>query len=200
MYSGDPDTSSLRQGDVISGILFPRYALRTLAPLQRWKEDGSFEQSDRAVIDVRSRLAVVVSQCCEFNEDKRNAFTLARLVPLLSAQVTFKLWGFNLAELVPLRKTKFKGKLEPAVIEELRAANRVDPDAEHNKAVNVYLFEPDGVRLTEHHVADFTQVFSINMAEKDVLLRSKLLELDPAHRREFQLKLAYFYGRRAEGG
>jgi len=67
-----------------------------------------------------------------------------------------------------------------------------------NAAVNAFLLDPDGKQLPEPYIVDFTQVTSIRMEDMQYVLDHKALELDAPTRRQFQLKMAYFYGRRAE--
>ena len=143
---------------------------------------------------------LVLSQCCEFNEGKRNSFSLGALLHWRDA-LTPKpgRWGFNLAELVPLSASFFRGRegREAELLQMLREANRIDPGRDV-EAVNAYLYEAGGEILREPHVVDFTQVFSVKIQDKDKVLPFKVLQLDREHRREFQVKLGYFYSRRAE--
>ena len=194
------DATRLRQGDVIKGLFLPRYSVEA-GLLHRSTYDGTLDFQGRAVVAAESRLAVVVSQCCEFNPGKRQAFSVAALTPLRGALRTPILpWGVNVAELVALARSAYRGSGSmEGTADRLRRANHIDVDAPTtNEALNVYLYDPDGAQLLEPHVVDFSWVTSIRIQDLPTVRRLKLLELDDDHRREFQLKLAYFYGRTAE--
>jgi hypothetical protein len=196
MYEATPDAACLRQGDIIAGIYLPRYAitddfhlLHALDP-----EGNPTRFCNRAILKVEKRFAVVLSQCCEFNEGKRNAFSLG--IVFTFREVFWPRRTFlrvNLAEVVPLKKSA----LSRIPVDQIRLANKIDP-AKPNAAVNTYLFEADGVHFQEPFVADFTQVFSVRMDDRAKVLRSKILQLDNQHRRDFQKKLGYFYARPAQ--
>jgi hypothetical protein len=192
MYQAVLDATSLRQGDVLKGVYLPRYSLLNLSLLHKLDKEGELQFDDRAVMKASRGFAVVLSQCCEFNEGKRNAFSLARLVKAKEALLPkISMWGVNLAELVPARYTKM-------AVDILQAANKLDEEHPNNAAVNVYLYDVHGNVLTEPYIVDFTQVFSIKIEDSPKLLKMKVLELDNEHRLEFQLKLGYFYSRPAE--
>lgn len=200
MYEHSPDTSRLRQGDVLGEFYFPRFSFGAVHLLHAFADDGSLTFDDRAQLSVQRGPAVVISQCCEFNEGKRNAFSLARLVSVRRRLAELeRTRGLNIARLVPLAKSSYRGReVTPTLVRDLEAANEIDPDADQNAAVNVYLYRADGTVLTEPHIADFSEVISIRIADSERLKKQKRLELEPAFRRQFQLKLAYFYGREAK--
>jgi hypothetical protein len=104
----------------------------------------------------------------------------------------------NVAMLLPVTKTWFRERhgVSAEVLDEIRTANRIDPNAERNEALNVYLYEPDGTHLNEAHVVDFTRVFSVPMRDTDIVRERKILQLDDTHRSEFRLKLDTSRGRR----
>jgi len=194
MYESTPDLTCLRQGDVLRDFYFPRYSLPEVRLLHSVEADGSVTFDNRAMLKSEQRLAVVLSQCCEFNEGKRNAFSLGLVSRLAEAfRPRLKSWGVNLAELIPL----LKSPLRMHTVEEIRQANEIGLDKTRTAAVNVYLLDPDGEHLTEPHVVDFSRVVSVKMQDKDRILRQKVLQLTDGNRRQFQKKLAYFYGRRA---
>lgn len=202
MYDESPDFSRLRQGDVVEDFHFPKYSFGTLKLLHQADESGEFAFSNEVQVTARTRHGVVITQCCEFTAGKRNDFSLAILEPVrefFRSEIT--VWGFNIAELVPVARSTYRGR-GPEVSDErlqmLRDANKIDWEADENDAVNVYLYEPDGNLLTEPHLVDFTRVVSVRMDDQERVAESKALQLDPDHRREFQIKLAYYYGRKAE--
>ena len=194
MYEGTPDLTTLRQGDVIRDFCFPRYSIADLRLLHAVAPDGSTKFDNRAILKSEHRFAVVLSQCCEFNEGKRNAFTLGfvgSLRELLRPSPT--LWGFNLAELVPLKRSPLRQR----TVEEIRKANELNLPSGETRAVNVYLLEADGHHLTEPHIVDFSRVISVNIKDHESVCHLKVLQMTSHYRRQFQEKLAYFYGRRA---
>lgn len=207
MYVNTPDSNVLRQGDIIRDVYFPRYSLSELRVLHKLNDEGEVLFADGAIVKAEKRFAIVLSQCCEFNDGKRNAFSLGAVRPvseILGQQrsVGAIVRGFlqspnslavTLAQLVPWPKSASR-QMDLNV---LRQANRITPSSE-NKAVNVFLLESDGVFLTEPHIADFSQVVSVNMKALKHVVRSKVLEMEQTHRRQFQLKLGYFYAREAK--
>ncbi len=140
----------------------------------------------------------MLSHCCEFNEGKRNFFSLGSLnvwwKVVKAPQVTQ--WGLNLAALVKTSRSSFRGPTgnHEDTLKALRAAN--DPNV--GGFNNTYLYDADGTVLAEEHNVDFTQVLSVKINDKETILASKVLELLPAKRREFQLKLGLYYSRKAE--
>ncbi len=194
MYESTPDVTCLRQGDVIRNFCFPRYSLADVRLLHSVAADGTLAFDNHAILKSEHRFAVVLSQCCEFNEGKRNAFSLGLLLRLQEAvRPRLKVCGINLAQLVPL----LRSPLRKQPVEAIRRANELDLRSGQTEAVNVYLLEEDGEHLTEPHVVDFSQVISVRMKDKDRILSQKVLELTNENRRSFQKKLAYFYGRPA---
>ena len=200
MYESSPDFSNLRQGDVISNIQLPRYSIKGTSFLHKIDTTGEWKYQERAIFKSLISNAVVLSQCCEFNEGKRNAFSLAELLPFkYFLKNNIKKWGINIAQLIPLSKSPFRASgTDHESLEKLRRANIIDITSERNEALNVFLFEDDGEYLKEPHVADFTRVFSLIMKDKEYILKNKILQLEKEVRRHFQIKLAYFYCRPAE--
>ncbi|SRR6266496_1013438 len=197
MYEDPPDVTLLRQGDVIGDIYFPKYSYATMSLLHKLDKGAALEFEERAIVRAQTSFAVVISQCCEFNVGKRNAFSLARLNPI-SRLISFRLplFGFNLAQLVPARGFTYALEL---TVDQLREANRIDEvHPEQARALNAYLYEARADLLSEPYVADFTQVMSIRMEDMPIVLARKVLQLDRQHREEMQFKLGYFYSRRAE--
>ena len=195
MYESTLDLTTLRQGDVVRDFCFPRYSFPKVRLLYSLGGEQPPQFDGQAVLLAKHQYAVVLSQCCEFNEGKRNAFSLGlvkSLRELLTPELT--VCGVNLAALWPLSKSP----LRMHTVEEIRKANKLDLRGGANKAVNVYFLEPDGNYLQEPHIVDFSQVISIRMEDKNVVLKTKVLQMTDDNRRQFQQKLAYFYGRRAK--
>lgn len=202
MYEESPSPDQLRQGDVLDGFYFPRISLPQLEFLHELNQDGSFDFAGRSVLDAKESKAVVISQCCEFNEEKRKWFSVASLSRLSNwtTKPEVNVFGVNVAELVPVRRSHYRGRegVTEELVDFLREANRIDPSADTNHAVNVFLYEADGEALEEHHLVNFSQVVSVRIDDHDALTRLKVLQLDREHRHMMQNKLGYFYARKAE--
>jgi len=190
MYEPSPDTTELWQGDVISRIHLPSYTFTSTTFSHAFREDGTPEYKGQSTSGAKISKAIVLSQCCEFTEEKRHWFSVAELIEFrdFTEQVT----AFNLAPLIPLDKTGVKF---PSY-EELLQSNVVAPDR-HNDLVNGYVYDRDGNHLAQPHIVDFTRVTSLSMKDKGYVLKRKILQLDEAHRKEFKRKLAFFYLRPA---
>jgi hypothetical protein len=193
MYETSPDLTVLRQGDVISNIVFPKFSLKEMRLLYKVEASENPAFGDEVILKTSTQFAAVLSQCCEFNEGKRKSFSLARIVGLGErTHPALRVFGVNLAEIVPWNRLAPRQR----DLEALLRANSVEADRPQH--VNVYTLRPDGQHLAEPHLVDFSRVFSVHIAEKERVLARKVLQLDSSHRREFQLKLAYFYARSAE--
>src|SRR5712691_9776446 len=130
MYEAAPDLTRLRQGDVLRGVYFPSYALGDLFLLTKRQETGELRFEKRAQLSARESFAVVLSQCCEFNEGKRTRFSLGALRSWREAlKPKPTRWGFNIAELVRVSASVWRGQEanDAHVLQMLRDANRVDP-------------------------------------------------------------------------
>lgn len=198
MYE-EPDRSTLRQGDVIQRLLLPRYSLGNLGLIYRFAPDDNHVFDDRGAVGMTNSLAVVLSQCCEFNQGKRQAFSVAELLPARRMGTwTLPLWGLNLAELTPLKYVMARGIDRRELVDALRRGNEIDTGArEKNTSLHLFLYDSDGAVLEEPHVADFSRVTSIRMKDMGRVRERKVLQLDEDSRAKFRMKLAYFYGRSA---
>ena len=76
MYEPNPDFSRLRQGDVIKGVFLPRFSNSNVLFLHEYSKDGNWLFKNKAIIETNLGYAVILSQCCEFNQGKRLAFSL----------------------------------------------------------------------------------------------------------------------------
>lgn len=202
MYEKTPDLRRLRQGDIISSAFLPRFSNANTLFLHEYSKARNWEFKKKAIIVMNQGYAVVLSQCCEFNLNKRQAFSLIDILPWKkhSKEVSKKKsWGFNIAEFIPISKSPFRkqNREQEEELERLRRANIMSPEKKVG-ALSTFLFEPDGKYLTEPYVADFSRVTSLPMKDVNTILDSKILQLDSKHRRQFQTKLVHFYGRKAE--
>jgi hypothetical protein len=193
MYEASLDDTELWQGDVISNIHLPNYSFKNSGFLYELLVDGTRKYGGKAVSQASESKAIILSQCCEFNEAKRHWFSLAKLVTLsdLADRLTL---AFNIAPLQPISKAGIR--YPPP--DELLKSNVIEVgDQSNNKLLSSYVYDRDGHHLAEPHVADFTRVTSISMNDKAYVLSKKILQLDDAHRLEFKKKLAYFFIRPA---
>jgi hypothetical protein len=152
-----------------------------------------------------SSFGVVVSQCCEFNPQKRQTFSMARLLSGTQHRARrdsdlIAPSSFSLARLMLVAKSYFRksSTFDAATIEELRLANDVTTAREGAVSyLNAYLYEPDGDHLKEAYVADFSDLVSLRIKEVPAVLQVKRLQLSDASRRSFQLKLGLYFSRAA---
>lgn len=192
MYEASPDDTDLLQGDVINNIHLPSFSFQNSGFLHKFVPDGPPSYDGRVVSSASLSRAVVLSQCCEFSDNKRQWFSIAELVNVADL-IDQAAIAFNLAPLQPISKAKIKYPYE-----ELLKTNAIDEnDLSRNKLLSGYVYDYDGNYLAEPHVVDFTRVTSISMRDKNYVLRRKIMQLDNAHRDEFKRKLGYFYMRPA---
>lgn len=204
MYEAAPDLSRLRQGDVLGPITAPRAYSPTQA-MSIHSTLAPISPKDQSIVSTTQCHVVVLSQCCEFNAAKRPAFALARLTPAKhlapALECALRPVSFLLTRLVPISKSyirKGPETLDAAVVEEVFAANRVSTAAKNElRFLNSFLYRPDGLSLTEPHVADFADVFSASMRDLSALLPLKRLELTENWRSELRIKVGYFFSRPA---
>lgn len=189
----------LRQGDVIRGVLLPRFSLSDIRLISRSDPGGNPKFDGRTIVTTGEHFAVVLSHCCEFNTGKRRSFSMSALRPLrdyLGAHLFGDdRWGINVAELVALARSPYKGKNTKQTLELLRKANKVDLTSGTVDAANLFLYDQDGDNLGEPYVADFTRVTSLSMKDSQEILSRKVLQLDDEHRRMLKIKLGVFYSR-----
>lgn len=198
MYVELFEEEKLRQGDVIAGLTIPRLSFKNTGYIYENKSGNFATFADKIVVNAEERLSVVISQCCEFNEGKRNAFAIAPLLFWKKAiSHSINLSGISLCELIPISKSPFNRKgREEQILEELRKSNYAEEEERSN--VHAFLFEPDGEHLKEPHIVDFTRITSISMKDHDFVHSKKVLQLQDEMRLALQLKIGYFFARKAE--
>ena len=102
------DLTVLRQGDVLKEIHVPRMPLNDCHLLVSIKDGKPIE---KGVVPLYNSYVVVISQCCEFNADKRTAFALAPMFPVESISYDVPLpVGLLVCEMVPFMRSAFRGK------------------------------------------------------------------------------------------
>src|SRR5208337_4048598 len=123
--------------------------------------------SEKVIMETGSQYVAVISQCCEFNINKRNSFSLAGLIGLTRwLPPKRKVFGVNVAEVVPWKKSNWRQR----EIDELFRANSIDGGQDKIELVNIYCLQADGNHFNEPHLIDFTRVFSVRMSEKERVL------------------------------
>lgn len=195
MYEPSADFQTLRQGDVIRGLYLPRFSISQVQLLHELDPAGALQFKESGLITVEERYAVVLSQCCEFNAGKRLAFSLARMEGVKERFFQpLRVWGINVAELVRLARSPFKGKQghEHETAAELERANDVNGQL---VAANLFYYAPHGAEITEPFVVDFSQITSIRMKDAGLVLSRKIAQLNDETRRMLQKKVALFFGR-----
>jgi hypothetical protein len=194
MYEATPDLTTLWQGDVINDIYLPRLEFGSAGFLYKFDpKDGELHFGGQTVSKAASCKAVVLSQCCEFTEAKRDSFSVAELVSITDFTDQTAL-AFNLAELRPIKETRLRNA-DPATLLETNVFN--EGDLATTKLVSCYVYDTDGHHFSEPHIADFTRITSISMKDKAFVAKAKILQLDQPHRFELKRKLAYFFSRPA---
>lgn len=193
MYESSPDLTTLWQGDVINDIYLPRLEFSSAGFVHKFTPSGELRFGGNTVAKAAKCKAVVVSQCCEFIEKKRDSFSVAELVSITDF-VDQTVLAFNLAELRPISETRLRNA-NPA---ELLATNTFDDDdLAGNRLVNCYVYDMHDSYFSEPHIVDFTRITSISMKDKQFVARAKILQLDEPHRDELKRKLGYFFTRPA---
>lgn len=198
MYNTNVDPHNLRQGDVISSVLLPRFAIDPIECIYRRKGGDENEFVNKTIVATELRFAVVISQCCEFNVGKRKSFSLAEMIPCRKWRRKKETVISLLAELIPFSRSPFKSRPflgDSEDVATLMAENTIVPGGK-NSSVHAYCYEADKQHLMEPYVVDFTRITSVGMGDAKCLLKQKILQLTDDERRKFQLKLGYFFSRR----
>jgi hypothetical protein len=167
----------LRQGDVIDRLLLPTIG-KSYDVISKGSGFSGTADSPvkKLVIDGEEHFWVVVSHCCEFNEDKRNKFLVARMQTI-------------------------RGDYTPEQIAEVRESNDIKvptADGRDIQAVNSFLFEPITGYFGKEKVAMFDSITAVPMAMHAVFVEKKIAELEHPTRLLFREKAAWFFGRQAE--
>lgn len=185
MFIPTPDANALRQGDIITNVLFPHLRISDLTLLGKqiasepispdgFKLSGSIENKKyvSGMIKLQFTSAIIISQCCDVqvNDGKLE-------VP-----------NFVLAPLDPLR---FYPMFRDAA--QLEGLKRNEPDVFTN------FFYLDLVPpISEHSVINFNRTFCVQREDYEVVLSRKVLQMTDESRVTFKLKLAHHFGRPKE--
>jgi hypothetical protein len=193
MFEAGADMSCLRQGDVLANIPFPLLPLRTeqLRVLGTVSSEGVTDVSfsvlktehrgdpDWLTCQVRVRLgfAVVVSQCCDLEPNRKgkisrsNTIALARLIDVPASALSDTERGLSLR------------------------ANRYPLNPENPGYINLFHIPAHEKLGGREWVVDYSQLFCIPATEFPAVLTLKVLQMDADHRIRFKIKLAASLGR-----
>lgn len=178
MYTNRWSRDRLRQGDVIGKVFVPAVGatVRPVAKAQSLTSVSSTQPLQEVIVAGDWRYIAVISHDCEFNENKRNRFLVARI------------------ERVP-------GNLDVNERHALRASNDVEARAvasEDVAGVDSFLLDPIPGAFDEESVVAFTTITPLPTKLLGDYLKSKVAELEHEHRLLLRAKLAWFFGRFAE--
>ena len=168
----------LRQGDIFGEVAFPLTTaqLRQTTPASSWLAPGAGQTQVRAVeVPVKPVLAVVLSHDCEFNENKRDQFLVARTRGL------------------DPRHTEDE-------LDELRAGNRAEERAREGLplALDTFFLEPLAGVFDAPRLVDFCTITAFPMTVCEEARQVKKAELEHEHRVLLREKVALFFSREAD--
>lgn len=130
----------------------------------------------KVLIDAGSVFAAIVSHDCEFNQDKRNKFLVARLQGV-------------------------QGNLTAEEAEALHASNDVVARVgagEDIAGVDSFMLDPLDGAFAKSQVISFATITPLPIGMVPDLLAAKKAELDHNVRVDLRRKIAWFFGREAE--
>jgi hypothetical protein len=176
MYS-ERWSPGLRQGDIFGRVPYP---LTRSAQRQRVSVTGGFaaraeDQELGHLVKTDHRYVMVLSHDCEFNEDKRLQFLVARVEEL-------------------------SAKLTPAELSLLKDGNDIEAASAAGKqvAVDIFFLDPYKGLFDAPMRVNFCTMSSFSMDLADEASRLKQAELLQEERVRLRRKLGYFFGRDTE--
>jgi hypothetical protein len=193
MFVVDADKSSLRQGDILAGIPFPRLDLGSIVILGKITEVTSgplpsilpvntIHRDDpnwiTAQVPVRISFAVVISQCCDL-EPRHGRFRLP---------------AFAVARLIPVPKAIAEDESKLASLR----SNKDPRDLTEPGYINFFHIQSHEKLENREWVVDFNQTLSIPGSEFQTVLSNKLLQMDNGSRVRFKIKLGVSMARLTE--
>lgn len=161
-----PDTNNLRQGDIIRDVIFPLYNLNNMWTIS----DLRSQETPRIQMQYTKTYAMVISQCCEFQEGKRKHF----LVALIG----------TIPDVIKNNSENY---------ERLKASNVLPEDPHRKSYVDLFYLEPH-MNFSEA-IVRLNRVTSIHMNNKQQILQNKILQLSDEARNLLKEKLGYFFMR-----
>jgi len=182
MFISTPDTTALRQGDIINNVLFPHLRISDLTLLGKqiasepisldgFKLSGSIDNKKyvSGMIKLQVTSAIIISQCCDvqLNNGKLEVpnFVLAPL-DLVKSYPSFKVT----ADLEILKKNEL------------------------GRFTNLFYLDPTPP-ISEQSVVNFNRTFCLQKEDYEIVLSRKVLQMTDESRVKFKLKLAHHFGR-----
>jgi len=192
MFVDEVDAQNLRQGDILSGIRFPRLVLEDERVLGKISAEAKHHCEAPAVtvlthdhrgdtlwltgqVPLRICFGIVLSQCCDLElkngKFRMPAFALARLIPIPPTILA------NPLKLISLRANK-------------------DPRDPNDPGYINYFHIPSHALLGDQEwVVDYNQTICIPGSEFAGVLPKKILEMDDRTRVKFKVKLMASFSR-----
>ncbi|HLX31287.1 MAG TPA: hypothetical protein VKR79_00825 [Gaiellaceae bacterium] len=165
----------LRQGDILGEVFVPTLGanVKPIGEMQTLTGGGG-GSFNNVILPGSWQFVMVVSHDCEFNEEKRNRFLVAKI------------------EKVP-------GNLTVEQRAALRESNDVEARAEAEldvAGVNSFLLNPIDGAFAEESIADFTTITPLPKKLDSDYLKLKRAELEHGQRLLLRRKLAWFFAGR----
>lgn len=188
MFVAEPDTTCLRQGDVLANVPFPQIAAAKTAflgaaSLDRLGELAFTAQSAlirdlpmyTCQVQARIGFAIILSQCCDLaprdgNRIEQPSIALARLAPIPAS----------------IRNDA------PALAD---LQTNSDPRLPEANFLNLFYIPARPEFNDRDWMVDFGQVFSIPSQEFPAILRRKVLQMDDDFRIRFKIRLSASFAR-----
>ena len=185
MFIPPPDIKVLRQGDIITNVLFPLLRISDLTLLGKqiasepisldgFKLSGSIDNKKyvSGMIKLQVTSAIIISQCCD--------------VQLNNGKLEVP--NFVLAPLDPVKS--YPGFKDNAHLEDLKK-NELD------RFTNLFYLDP-APPISEQSVVNFNRTFCLQKEDYEIVLSRKVLQMTDESRVKFKLKLANHFGRPTE--
>jgi hypothetical protein len=190
MFIDSPDRSTLRQGDIISDVLFPLPRLNSsFTFLGRFRErvkdevyldalTETYNKNNWLIAHVQSQFSycAVLSQCCDVSISKDRpppSFVLCRMLPVPDA----------------LRRGDFQ-----------TLRDNIDPygaDVTQKPFFRLFYIEHEK-GLAHDFIVDYAQVMTVAWKDYDQMLQKKTLQMDDISRAKFRVKAGASLGRPAK--
>lgn len=184
MFVTNPDLQSLRQGDIVRGLLYPYMdceSLQVMATLNNETEDETFGPGNRlfkkygkpfhdAVIPALSDYCIVLSHCCDLQVQE--------------GQVRPAAPAFVIAPLFPIPND---------VLNDSRKLANFRQNSHHYQ--NSFYLETVMPLCNNHAWVDFNRMVSIPISNYKRALNGKVLQMTDAIRVRFKTKLGLHFAR-----
>jgi hypothetical protein len=191
MFVADPDSTCLRQGDILANLPYPLIRPHAFTAMGTYQPIGGDEgkalfnpitsshrdDTDWLTLQNLWRLgfAAVISQCCDLAPRNDRV-----LLPTIA-----------LARLVPITAATLK---DPAKLASLRA-NKDPRDAIDPGVIKLFYIPQHEKLAAAEWSVDYNQLFSIPSNEYPSILANRVLQMTDEARVRFKIKLAWCLGR-----